>query len=322
MTNLSTDKEFTFLDCWFLTGATASGKTRVGLCLARKINAEIIALDSMSLYRHMDIGTAKPTLEEQSEVPHHLIDVLDPCENSSISHYLDLAEAAIQEIHARGKQVLFVGGTPLYLKALLRGLSEGPAPDPQFRKMLEDEAARTGTAALHARLKMVDPLAASKIHENDTRRMIRALEVYRATGQPMSHYQFEFEDHVRPEECKAFWLSWDRPTLHDRINARVEAMFQAGLVDEVKRLLDNHSPLSATALQAVGYQEVIDYLEGNQELEAAKDRVKARTRQFAKRQCTWFRSLPECREMKLDGDFDPEVIATSIVELNAESLAD
>lgn len=315
MTNPTTDKDFTFLDCWFLSGATASGKTRVGLRLAEKINAEIIALDSMSLYRLMDIGTAKPTPEEQSAVAHHLIDVLDPNENSSISHYLELAEAAAREIHSRGKQVLFVGGTPLYLKALLRGLSEGPAPDPELRKALEEEAAKVGNAALHARLKMVDPLAAARIHENDTRRMIRALEVHQATGQPMSHYQFEFEDHARPEDCKAFWLSWERSVLHDRINQRVEAMFDGGLVEEVQRLLDQFSPLSTTAMQAVGYQEVIDYLAGNQELASAKDRVKARTRQFAKRQCTWFRSLPECREVALTSPFDAEAVAQQIYEM-------
>ncbi|PQO25523.1 tRNA (adenosine(37)-N6)-dimethylallyltransferase MiaA [Blastopirellula marina] len=319
MTNPTTDKDFTFRDCWFLSGATASGKTRVGLRLAEKINAEIIALDSMSLYRLMDIGTAKPTPEEQSAATHHLIDVLDPNENSSISHYLELAEAAAKEIRSRGKEVLFVGGTPLYLKALLRGLSEGPAPDPELRKDLEEEAARVGNAALHARLKMVDPLAAARIHENDTRRMIRALEVHQATGQPMSHYQFEFEDHAKPEDCKAFWLSWERSVLHDRINQRVEAMFQAGLIEEVQRLLDQFSPLSTTAMQAVGYQEVIDYLAGNQELESAKDRVKARTRQFAKRQCTWFRSLPECREVTLTEPFDAEAVAQQIYEMGTAS---
>lgn len=319
MTNPTTDKDFTFLDCWFLSGATASGKTRVGLRLAEKINAEIIALDSMSLYRAMDIGTAKPTPEEQAVVPHHLIDVLDPNENSSISHYLEMAEAAAREIRSRGKEALFVGGTPLYLKALLRGLSEGPAPDPELRKALEEEAAKVGNAALHARLKMVDPLAAARIHENDTRRIIRALEVHQATGRPMSHYQFEFEDHAKPEDCKAFWLSWERPVLHDRINQRVDTMFDTGLIEEVQRLLDTYSPLSTTALQAVGYQEVIDYLAGNQELESAKERVKARTRQFAKRQCTWFRSLPECREITLAGQFDAETVAQQIYELGTAS---
>lgn len=314
MTNPPTDKEFSFLDCWFLSGPTASGKTRVGLALATKINAEIIALDSMSLYRHMDIGTAKPTPEDQRQIPHHLIDVLDPSQQSSISQYLEMAKAAVQEIRARGKEVLFVGGTPLYLKALLRGLSEGPAPDPEFRRALEEEATKVGNAAMHARLQMVDPLAAARIHENDTRRMIRALEVHHATGQPMSHYQFEFEEHPKPEDCKAFWLSWDRGVLHDRINARVEAMFAAGLVDEVRNLLANHGPLSTTALQAVGYQEVIDHLHGKQELESTKDRVKARTRQFAKRQCTWFRSLPECREIPLEGKLQPEAVADAILE--------
>ncbi|MBA2114029.1 tRNA (adenosine(37)-N6)-dimethylallyltransferase MiaA [Bremerella alba] len=317
MTNPTTDKEFSFLDCWFLTGATASGKTRVGLRLAEKINAEIIALDSMSLYRDMDIGTAKPTRNEQAAIAHHLIDVLDPNETSSISHYLELAQATVQEIRSRGKQALFVGGTPLYLKALLRGLSEGPAPDLALRKALEEEAAKVGNAALHARLKMVDPLAAARIHENDTRRMVRALEVHQATGQPMSHYQFEFADHARPEDCRVFWLSWERTVLHRRINDRVEAMFETGLIEEVQRLLDTHSPLSTTAMQAVGYQEVIDYLAGNQELESAKERVKARTRQFAKRQCTWFRSLEECREVPLAGQFDAEAVAQQIYELGS-----
>ncbi|WDI41106.1 tRNA (adenosine(37)-N6)-dimethylallyltransferase MiaA [Bremerella sp. P1] len=319
MTNPTTDKDFTFLDCWFLSGATASGKTRVGLCLADKINAEIIALDSMSLYRAMDIGTAKPTPDEQAVIPHHLIDVLDPNENSSILQYLEMAEATVKEIRSRGKEVLFVGGTPLYLKALLRGMSEGPAPDPELRKALEEEAAKVGNAALHARLKMVDPLAAARIHENDTRRMIRALEVHQATGKPMSHYQFEFEDHARPEDCKAFWLSWERSVLHQRINERVDAMFDAGLIEEVQHLLDTYSPLSTTAMQAVGYQEVIDYLAGNQELESAKDRVKARTRQFAKRQCTWFRSLPECREVPLTGEFDAAAVAQQIYEMGTAS---
>ncbi|GAA4438204.1 tRNA (adenosine(37)-N6)-dimethylallyltransferase MiaA [Bremerella cremea] len=319
MTNPSTDKEFTFLDCWFLSGATASGKTRIGLQLAKKINGEIIALDSMSLYRDMDIGTAKPTAAEQSEAPHHLIDVLDPTENSSISHYLEMAQAAAIEIRSRGKEVLFVGGTPLYLKALLRGLSEGPAPDKAFRQALEEEAGRVGNKALHDRLKMVDPLAANRIHENDIRRIIRALEVHHTTGQPMSHYQFEFDDHARPEDCRAFWLSWDRPTLHDRINSRVEQMFEEGLVAEVERLVEKHSPLGTTALQAVGYQEVIDFLEGKQDLETSKDRVKARTRQFAKRQCTWFRSLNECREIPLEGELDANAVAEQIEQLGRAS---
>ena len=314
MTHRPTDKAFNFLDCWFLSGPTASGKTRVGLALAAKINAEIIALDSMSLYRHMDIGTAKPNAEDQRTIPHHLIDVLDPSQQSSISQYLEMAKEAVQDIRGRGKEVLFVGGTPLYLKALLRGLSEGPAPDPEYRQALEEEAAKVGNAAMHARLQMIDPLAAARIHQNDTRRMIRALEVHHATGQPMSHYQFEFEDHPNPADCKAFWLSWERGVLHDRINARVEAMFAAGLVDEVRNLLEHHGPLSTTALQAVGYQEIIDHLQGRQELEAAKDRVKARTRQFAKRQCTWFRSLPECREIPLQGELLPQAVAEAIHE--------
>lgn len=304
-----------FLDCWFLTGPTASGKTSVGLELAERLDAEIIALDSMSLYRDMDIGTAKPTEADRRRVPHHLIDILDPCESSSIAGYLEAAKTAVLEIRNRGRQVLFVGGTPLYLKALLRGLSEGPAPDPDFRRNLEEEVRRVGSEALHARLKLVDPLAASRIHENDTRRMIRALEVHHATGQPMSHYQFEFDEPPGTDRCRAFWLSWPREILHERINARVDAMFAEGLVDEVARLRQRYESLSQTALQAVGYQEVIDYLDGQTSLETAMERVKARTRQFAKRQCTWFRSLPECREVTLGGELEPRLVADDVLAM-------
>ncbi|MEX0792266.1 MAG: tRNA (adenosine(37)-N6)-dimethylallyltransferase MiaA [Pirellulaceae bacterium] len=289
---------------WFLTGPTASGKSAVGLRLAEAIDAEIIALDSMSLYRGMDIGTAKPTKAQQETIPHHLVDVLDPTEESSIARYLQMAQKAATEIEARGKRVLFVGGTPLYLKALLRGMSEGPPPDTQLRSEMEAEAERGGSEPLHARLKLVDPLSANQIHPHDTRRIIRALEVYRTTGAPISHQQLDFEDSLAPEDCRAFWLSWPRPELHVRINARVDQMLEAGLLAEVERLTQTYGKLSTTALQAVGYAEIIAHQQGEMALPLAVERIKARTRQFAKRQCTWFRSLGECRQVPLETEGD------------------
>lgn len=305
---------------WFLTGPTASGKSAVGLRLAEAIDAEIIALDSMSLYRGMDIGTAKPTKAQQAIIPHHLVDVLDPTEESSIARYLQMAHEAVTKIEARGKRVLFVGGTPLYLKALLRGMSEGPPPNAQLRSELEAEAEQVGSETLHARLKLVDPLSANQIHPRDTRRIIRALEVYRTTGSPISHQQLDFEDSIAPEDCRAFWLSWPRPQLHQRINARVDQMLESGLVAEVERLTQTYGKLGTTALQAVGYAEILAYQLGEMDLPTAVERIKARTRQFAKRQCTWFRSLGECRQVPVETEEDLASAHRQILQMAENSL--
>jgi tRNA dimethylallyltransferase len=317
-------------NAWYLTGPTAAGKTAVGIELARRIGGEIISLDSMALYRGMDIGTAKPTAEERAEVPHHLIDVLDPSEEFSVAEYLEAAEQAAQQIHARGKQVLFVGGTALYLKALLRGLFEGPPADWKLRTELEEVARVEGPAALHRRLAEVDPTAAAKLHPNDARRVIRALEVHHATGQPISTMQQQFEQGRPASECRVFVLDWPREQLEQRMRDRVDAMFEVGLVDEVKRLLtklplplgegrgedaaDLDTALSRTARQAVGYREVLEYLQGDRDLPATIELVKLRTRQFAKRQLTWFRSLSECRWLGVAERLNPTEIARQIAD--------
>jgi len=294
-------------NCWFLTGATAVGKTKVGLALAQQLGAEIISLDSMAIYRGMDIGTAKPTVEEQAVVPHHLIDVVDPTEDYSIDRYLATAHAKIEEIAARGREVLFVGGTPLFLKALLRGLSSGPPADWGLREEIEAEVAEIGSQALHERLEQLDPVAASQIHPNDTRRLIRAVEVFRITGQPISHSQMHFEEGREAEECRVYVLQRPREQQHERINARVDEMFERGLVAEVEGLVADGKQLGRTASQAVGYQEVIAYLDGG-DLAQATEKIKARTRRFAKRQGTWFRSLSECRFVEIDGLETPEIV--------------
>ena len=271
----------------YLTGPTASGKTAVGVALARLLNAEVIALDSMTVYRGMTIGTAKPTTDERSGVPHHLIDVLDPWESASVAWYRDLAETTAAAILARGRVPLFVGGTPLYLKACLRGLFQGPAADLELRASLERET----SPCLHQRLLAVDPARAARLHENDRRRVIRALEVHALTGRPLSVLQTE---HDRPANgVKVVALQRPRSLLHDRINRRVPEMFAAGFVDEVRTLQNALRPLSDVAAQGVGYREVVELLAGRRNLAETVESIQLRTRQFAKRQETWFRGLAE-----------------------------
>lgn len=298
-------------DCWYLTGATASGKTRIGLELAERIGAEIISLDSMAVYAGMDIGTAKPTFADRARVDHHLLDIVRPNEVFSLSDYLEAAHRVVGEIRARGNQVLFVGGTPLYLKSLLRGVCEGPPADPDFRREVEEEIKLIGVDALRARLEQVDPLSASKLHPNDQRRMIRALEVYKLTGTPISHYQMQF-DELQEDRClHVFALAWDRTGLHGRINERVDKMFDAGFVEEVRVLLQEFGEFSATALQGVGYREVVDHLTEQSQLVVAVTKTKTRTRRFARRQETWFRGTAECQWVSMDD----QSTVTSVVDL-------
>jgi tRNA dimethylallyltransferase len=302
----------TFHDCWFLTGATAVGKSAVGIALAQRLGAEIVSLDSMAIYRGMDIGTAKPSAEDRAAVRHHLLDILEPDEEYSVAQYVEAASISVKDIRARGKEPLFVGGTPLYLKSLLRGLFEGPPADWKLRREIESELAQVGQQALYDRLTHVDPVAASHIHPHDTRRLIRALEVFRATGEPISHQQLQFEDGRPAEECRVFVLRRRREELHARIEGRVEAMIDAGLVDEVRRLTASGRQLSLTAKQAVGYRESLEFLAGEYDHHQMVARIKARTRRFAKRQGTWFRSLSECRFVDISGECDPASLATRI----------
>jgi tRNA dimethylallyltransferase len=304
-----------FQDCWFLTGATAVGKTAVGIALAQQIGAEIISLDSMAIYRGMDIGTAKPTAIERAAVPHHLIDIVDPSDEFSVAQYVDAAAKTVADIRTRNKVPLFVGGTPLYLKSLLRGLFEGPPADWPLRNEIEADLAQVGQSALYERLVQVDPVAASQIHPHDTRRLIRALEVFRATGEPISHQQMQFEEGRPAEECRVFVLRRRREELHARIEGRVEAMIESGLVDEVDSLTSTGRNLGRTARQAVGYREALGFLSDEYDRDEMIARVKTRTRRFAKRQGTWFRSLSECRFLDIEGDVDAGALAYRIVDL-------
>ncbi|MCA8984670.1 MAG: tRNA (adenosine(37)-N6)-dimethylallyltransferase MiaA [Planctomycetaceae bacterium] len=299
--------------CWFLAGPTAVGKTALSLLLAEQLNAEIISLDSMAIYRGMDIGTAKPSQAEQARVPHHLIDVIDPHEEFSTSDYLLQAEQAIASILSRGKTPLFVGGTGLYLRSILRGVFAGPPADWELRRELESLERQT-PGSLWRELQQRDPQAAQRLHANDLRRVVRALEVCRLTGRPLSEQQ---QQHVLPREQRpahVYWLHPPRDWLAARIDLRVERMFEQGLVSEVQQLLQTVPPLGRTATQGLGYKEVIEHLQTGTPLPRTIETVQTRTRQFAKRQHTWFRNLEECQEMAIAGTETSEQLAERLLQ--------
>jgi tRNA dimethylallyltransferase len=284
-----------------LTGPSGSGKTHLGLKLADALGAEIISMDSMALYRGLDIGTAKPTAAERQRVRHHLVDELDPWESATVAWWLERARECCRDIEMRGKRPLIVGGTPLYLKALLFGLFDGPPADQELRQRLQAEATSAGPQVLHQRLAAVDPRAAARLHPNDVRRIVRALEIWELTGSPLSAWQTQWPN--APDSSAALaaglprilWLDLPRPELYRRINTRVEAMFTSGLIGEVRALGNLPQPLSREASQALGYKEVLAHLAGQATVEETIARVQIRTRNFAKRQITWFRHLSGCR---------------------------
>jgi tRNA dimethylallyltransferase len=291
----------TFVDALILTGPTGSGKSAAALDLAERAGFEIVAMDSMTLYRGMDIGTAKPTAADQARVPHHLIDVLDPWESGSVAWWLERAAEACVEIRSRGKRPLFVGGTPFYLKALLHGLFDAPPVPPEVRAELEAEAVRVGNEELHRRLADVDPKAAFQLHPNDVRRVVRALEVYRTTGRPISELQTTWgTPPAGPSTPPCVVFTWPRDELYRRIDRRVDAMLSAGWLDEAVALTRLPHPLSKEAGQALGYRELLLYWNKAAGWDETVAAIKTRTRQFAKRQLTWFRHLPGCEPIPAD----------------------
>ncbi len=306
--------------CWFLTGPTACGKSKVGVELAERLNAEILSLDSMALYRGMDIGTAKPEPELRRRVPHHLIDVLEPYEEYSVAEYVEAAEQIARDVLKRGKIPLFVGGTGLYLRSLLRGIGEVPPADWTLREQLTRKLEKVGPQALHKQLAEVDFATAARLHPNDVRRVIRALEVFYTTGRPLSELQ---QEGPRPEAERpkhVYWLNPPREWLYARINSRVEQMIEMGLVEEARQLLKLPQPLSRTARQALGYKEVLDALEQTngdlspEKLAEVVELIQRRTRQFAKRQFTWFRNLAECHPVELTGEERPTEVAELLLQ--------
>lgn len=289
-----------FADALVLTGPTGSGKSAVALQLAELHNFAIVAMDSMTLYRGLDIGTAKPTADEQARVPHFLLDRLDPWESANVAWWLGEAAVACEQIRASGRRPLFVGGTPFFLKALFHGLFDSPAIDAAIRAKLEDEAGSIGPEALHARLAAVDPITAARLHPNDVRRVVRALEVFEGTGRPISDWQSSWKLAAAPIPAVA--LDWPRDALNARIDQRIDAMLNAGWLDEARKLLELPRPLSREASQALGYRELFAFVKGDADWSSTVDAIQLQTHQFAKRQRTWFRGLKECESVPGNGD--------------------
>ncbi len=275
--------------CWVVTGPTASGKTALSIRLAKAHDCEIVCMDSMQIYRRMNIGTAKPTHEEMAGIPHHMLDVVEPNEAFSVARYQEMAEECIADIFRRGKQPLLVGGTGLYLRALRQPMAMGDvAGDDIIRAELEQLAAQeNGKQRLHDMLAEVDPATAARLHLNDVRRAVRALEVYRLTGVPFSE-QPQLPTGSR-FEYRVASLTMDRAVLYARIEKRVDQMIQQGLIDEVRGLLDNGVDAECQAMKAIGYKEIVPYARGQVSWEETEYLLKLNTRHYAKRQLTWMR---------------------------------
>jgi len=305
---------------FFILGCTAVGKSAVGIEVARRIGAEIVSVDSMMVYRRMDIGTAKPSREIRAEIPHHCIDIVEPSESFSVARYLTFADEAIDKISSAGKPVLLVGGSALYIKAVSEGLFEGPGANPEIRQALKARAAAEGLSALHAELARVDPDAARRISPRDEKRIIRALEVYELTGEPISRLQQQWDSQRLRYDCVFIGLRRPKEVINRRINARVKEMIRKGLRDEVASLLAEPKGLSDQASQALGYAEMIEHLKGKYTLEQAVEWIKINTRQFAKRQRTWFRHFRNVQWIDIQEDDTIEKVSEKVLKIISQEL--
>lgn len=272
-----------------LTGPTAVGKTELSIQLAQKLDGEIISADSMQIYQKMDIGTAKIRKEEMDGIPHHLIDVLDPSEEFNVARFQEMAKDALAGIYRRGRIPLIVGGTGFYIQGLLYDIDfTKEEQDFRYRENLQKKAKEEGAQAIHKMLQAVDPASAQKIHPNNIKRVIRALEFYHLNGRKISEHNEQESRKESPYRFAYFVLNQNRTTLYERINHRVDLMLEAGLVEEVRRLKEAGYGKNLVSMQGIGYKEVLDYLDGKITLEETADQIKKDTRHFAKRQLTWF----------------------------------
>ena len=273
-----------------IAGPTASGKTALAVSLAKELDGEVISCDSMQIYKDMDIGTAKPTQEEMEGVPHHMLSVVEPWEDFSVSRYCEMATPILDDILARGKTAIIAGGTGLYMDSLIRGNDFAPFPATGMREKLEAKADGLGMEAMLAELAAIDPETAQRLHLKDRKRIIRALEVYYETGQTITQHNKKTQK--VPPRSQPVWLGLDfadRQELYRRIDKRVELMLQQGLVEEIRSLLDKGIPKKCTAMQAIGSKEFVDALDGVITIEEAAAKVQQSSRHYAKRQLTWFR---------------------------------
>ena len=310
-----------------IVGCTASGKSDLAEFLAEKWlgptgqPAVVMAVDSMQVYRGMDIGTAKPSIQTRQRISHQMIDVADPWESFSAARFAAMATPILDQCRASQTPLILVAGTILYLRALLEGLFEGPAANPEIRGRLAAFVAEHSLAALHQELSGIDPVSAARIHPNDQRRIIRALEVFRLTGQTISDLQTQWQ-HQHPQiSARIIGISRDKSELNSRINRRVKAMLDLGLVDEVARLAAAPGGLSDQARQAVGYREILDYLAGRMPLPEALERIKINTRHLAKLQRTWLKRFPSVEWIPADTAGSMQEIAQPILnQLRAPAL--
>lgn len=293
-----------------LAGPTASGKTALAVELAKDLNGEVVSCDSMQVYRRMDIGTAKPSREEMQGIPHHMIDVAEPDEDFSVSRYCAMAAPIVDDIVARGKTAIIAGGTGLYMDSLIRGNDFAPFPSTGVRERLEAEADEVGLPAMLARLREIDPDTADRI--SDRKRILRALEVYLETGETITEHNRKTR--LIPPKYTPLWLGLDfadRGELYRRIDKRVDIMLEMGLMEEIRSLLDSGIPEKCTAMQAIGYKEFVNALEGREPLSQAAEEVKKASRHYAKRQLTWFRRNPAVHWLVRSGDDGREILASA-----------
>ncbi len=273
-----------------IAGPTASGKTALAVALAKALDGEVVSCDSMQIYRRMDIGTAKPTKEEMQGIPHHMLDVVDPEEDFSVSRYCQMATPIVEDILARGKTAIIAGGTGLYMDALINGNDFAPYPATGMREKLEKQADADGMEAMLSLLRSIDPEAASRLHLKDRKRILRALEVYYETGETITAHNLKTK--AIPPRFQPVWFALEdvnRQDLYDRIDRRVETMVKDGLIEEIRSLLNSGVPEKCTAMQAIGYKEFTDALAGRATIADAIAQVQQASRHYAKRQLTWFR---------------------------------
>ncbi len=301
------------LDILFVIGCTGSGKGSLGRAIADRVDGEIISVDSMKVYRRMDIGTAKPSEAILSKIPHHLVNIREPSDEFSVAEFVALAEDAARDIAGRGKKVLAVGGTALYIKAWSEGLFEGPSANEEIRDRLRSRATQEGNPALHKDLTRVDPLAAERIHPNDLRRIVRAMEVFEITGTPISELQRQWDRERTKHRCAFVGIRRKMEDQSHRTNMRVKRLVEMGWADECRALLAESTPLSTSARQALGYREMFDYIEGSLTLEDAVEQIKIGTRRFSKSQRTWFKRFRGAHWFDVQADASVESVTERVM---------